>query len=185
MLELDREKAGLKGISRRPRLETLAGPGAGREVARLDAPASREPVPVRVEALRRGPGDLARRLSLRVDGARAAVSLGELARPSATPEPQPIVHKDLRPVVYVFGDLAGERESPVYALAALNEKIDALGSRRLAVERYAIAAPETTARPALKWDGEWQITYEVFRDLGIAFAVVLVLIAILVIGWFQ
>ena len=53
------------------------------------------------------------------------------------------------------------------------------------MERYAIAAPLTSDRPALKWDGEWQITYEVFRDLGIAFAVVLVLIAILVIGWFQ
>jgi multidrug efflux pump subunit AcrB len=89
-------------------------------------------------------------------------------------------------VVYVFGDLAGARESPVYALAALNEKIDRLalpGGAR--VERHAVAAPLTSDRPALKWDGEWQITYEVFRDLGIAFAVVLVLIAILVIGWFQ
>ena len=70
--------------------------------------------------------------------------------------------------------------------AALNEKIDALalpdGSR---VERHAVEAPLTSDRPALKWDGEWQITYEVFRDLGIAFAVVLILIAILVIGWFQ
>ena len=103
-----------------------------------------------------------------------------------TPEPQPILHKDLKPVVYVFGDLAGARESPVYALAALNEKIDAL---RLpggtTVERHAIEPPQTSDRPALKWDGEWQITYEVFRDLGIAFAIVLVLIAILVIGWFQ
>ena len=53
------------------------------------------------------------------------------------------------------------------------------------MERYAVDAPETSDRTALKWDGEWQITYEVFRDLGIAFAVVLVLIAILVIGWFQ
>ena len=104
----------------------------------------------------------------------------------ATPEPQPILHKDLKPVVYVFGDLAGARESPVYALAALNEKIDAL---RLpggtTVERHATEPPQTSDRPALKWDGEWQITYEVFRDLGIAFAIVLVLIAILVIGWFQ
>ena len=93
------------------------------------------------------------------------------------PEPQPIVHKDLKPVVYVFGDLAGVRESPVYALAELNRKIDALalpdGTR---VERHAVEAPLTSDRPALKWDGEWQITYEVFRDLGIAFAVVLVLI---------
>ena len=102
------------------------------------------------------------------------------------PEPQPIVHKDLKPVVYVFGDLAGARESPVYALSVLNRKIDALALPQGArVERHAIAAPLTNDRPALKWDGEWQLTYEIFRDLGIAFAVVLVLIAILVIGWFQ
>jgi len=89
-------------------------------------------------------------------------------------------------VAMVFGDLAGEQESPVYALAELNSKIDALkrpdGS---SVERHAVDAPMTNDRTALRWDGEWQITYEVFRDLGIAFAVVLVLIAILVIGWFE
>jgi multidrug efflux pump subunit AcrB len=129
---------------------------------------------------------LRQRLSLRVDGAGGALALSELTSVKSVPEPQPILHKDLRPLVYVFGDLAGERESPVYALAELNRKLDALrlpdGSR---VERHAIAAPESSGRPALKWDGEWQITYEVFRDMGLAFAAVMVLIAILVVGWFQ
>jgi multidrug efflux pump subunit AcrB len=186
-LTLDREKAGLAGITAATALEALAGPGAGRDVARLDVPASREPVPVRVRLSAADRATLARRLSLRVDSmAGPALALSALGRVEATPEPQPILHKDLKPVVYVFGDLAGARESPVYALAALNEKIDAL---RLpdgtAVERHATEPPQTSDRPALKWDGEWQITYEVFRDLGIAFAIVLVLIAILVIGWFQ
>jgi multidrug efflux pump subunit AcrB len=113
------------------------------------------------------------------------VALGQLARAERRPEPQPILHKDLKPVAYVFADLAGERESPVYALAALNAKLDALPGDGARIERYAVEAPATSDQPALKWDGEWQITYEVFRDLGIAFAVVLVLIAILVIGWFQ
>jgi multidrug efflux pump subunit AcrB len=186
-LRLDREKAGLKGIPAAAALETLAGPGAGHDVARLDVPAAREPVPVRVRLSAADRGRLERRLALRVDTpAGAAVSLSELARVERAPEPQPLLFKDLKPVVYVFGDLAGERESPVYALAALNEKIDALelkDGRRVA--RYAVQAPPTSDFPALKWDGEWQITYEVFRDLGIAFAVVLALIAILVIGWFQ
>jgi len=186
-LVLDREKAGLKGIPAAAAVETLAGPGAGRDVARLDVPQSREPVPVRVRLSAAERADLDRRLSLRVDSpAGAAVALSELARVERRPEPQPIVHKDLKPVVYVFGDLAGAREAPVYAITALNEKLDSLalpdGTR---VERYSIEAPSTSDRPAMKWDGEWQITYEVFRDLGIAFAVVLVLIAILVIGWFQ
>ena len=186
VLQVDREKAGLEGVTAAAAVETLASSGGGRDLARLDAPSSREPVPVRLRLSAADRADLERRLSLRVDGASGALALGQLARASRTPEPQPIVHKDLKPVVYVFGDLAGERESPVYALATLNQKLDALalpsGAR---VARYAVEAPETSDLPALKWDGEWQITYEVFRDLGIAFAVVLVLIAILVIGWFQ
>jgi multidrug efflux pump subunit AcrB len=138
---------------------------------------------VRLKAAERS---LDRRLALRVDGARAPVALSELARHEARPEPQPLLRKDLKPVVYVFGDLAGRRESPVYALAALNEKIDAAAAPGGGpIQRHAIAAPLTSDRPAIKWDGEWQITYEVFRDLGLAFAVVLVLIAILVTGWFQ
>jgi multidrug efflux pump subunit AcrB len=186
VLLLDREKAGLKGVSAAAAVETLAGPGAGRDVGRLDVPASREPVPVRLRLSAADRADLDRRLSLRVDAPGGAVALGRVARAESRAEPQPILHKDLKPVAYVFGDLAGERESPVYALAALNERIDAVPAGAAGpVERYAVEAPGTSDRPALKWDGEWQITYEVFRDLGIAFAVVLVLIAILVIGWFQ
>jgi multidrug efflux pump subunit AcrB len=185
-LTVDGEKAGLQGASVGLVAETMAGPGAGRDVSRLAEASPREPVPVRVRLSAADRASLARRLSLRVPTPGGAVALGAFVQAVSEPLPQPIVHKDLKPVVYVIGDLAGARESPVYAMSALNEKIDALtlpdGAR---VERHAIAAPLTSDRPALKWDGEWQITYEVFRDLGIAFAVVLVLIAILVIGWFQ
>jgi multidrug efflux pump subunit AcrB len=187
LVSLDREKAGLKGIPAMAAVETLAGPGAGRDVARIDAPTTREPVPVRVRLSAADRASRERRLSLRVDSPLGGqVAIGELAAVERVPEPQPLVRKDLKPVVYVMGDLAGERESPVYAILALNQKLDALtlpGGATL--ERYSVEAPETSDRQAMKWDGEWQITYEVFRDLGIAFAVVLVLIAVLVIGWFQ
>ena len=187
IVRLDREKAGLKGIPSAAAVETLAGPGAGRDVARLDVPRSREPVPVRVRLSAADRASRERRLSLRVDSPMGGqVSIGELARIEVVPEPQPLVRKDLKPVVYVMGDLAGERESPVYAILDLNRQIDALelpdGAR---IERYSTMPPETSDHVAMKWDGEWQITYEVFRDLGIAFAVVLALIAVLVIGWFQ
>jgi len=186
-LEVDREKAALHGVDVARAVETLAGAGAGRDVAMLDAPASREPVPVRVRLSAVDRARMDRRLSLRVDGGRADVALSALTREDVRPEPQPVLRKDLKPIVYVFGDLAGERESPVYALAALNEKLDAAAAPGGggAIERHATSAPLTSDRPAIKWDGEWQITYEVFRDLGIAFAVVLVLIGILVTGWFQ
>jgi multidrug efflux pump subunit AcrB len=187
LIDVDREKAALHGVDVARAVETLAASGAGREVGRLDTPRSREPVPVRLQLSAADRADVERRLSLRVEaGGDKAVALSELTHGDVGAEPQPIVHKDLKPVVYIFGDLAGRRESPVYALAALNAKIDALKRPNgAAVERHAIEAPLTSDRPALKWDGEWQITYEVFRDLGIAFAVVLVLIGILVTGWFQ
>jgi multidrug efflux pump subunit AcrB len=187
LVSVDREKAGLKGIAAAAVVETLAGPGAGRDVARIEAPSSREAVPVRVRLSAADRASRERRLAFRVDsGTGEQVSLGELTRVERVPEPQPLVRKDLKPVVYVMGDLAGEQESPVYAILSMGEK---LGALRLAdgtgIERYSTAPPETSDRVALKWDGEWQITYDLFRDLGIAFAVVLVLIAILVVGWFQ
>jgi multidrug efflux pump subunit AcrB len=187
LVTLDREKAGLKGIQAAAAVETLAGPGAGRDVARIDAPLSREPVPVRVRLSAADRASRERRLSLRVDSPHGdGLAIAELARVERVPEPQPLARKDLKPVVYVMGDLAGEKESPVYAILALERKLDALrlpdGAR---LERFSTVAPETQDRAAMKWDGEWQITYEVFRDLGIAFAVVLALIAVLVVGWFQ
>jgi multidrug efflux pump subunit AcrB len=187
LVSIDREKAGLKGIPAMAAVETLAGPGAGRDVARIDAPSSREPVPVRVRLSAADRASRERRLALRVDSPMGGqVSIGELARVERAPEPQPLVRKDLKPVVYVMGDLAGEKESPVYAILALNQKLDALKLPDGAgIERFSTEAPETSDRVAMKWDGEWQITYEVFRDLGIAFAVVLALIAVLVVGWFQ
>ncbi len=187
LVGLDREKAGLKGIPAAAAVETLAGPGAGRDVARVDAPHAREPVPVRVRLSAADRASRERRLSLRVDTpAGGQVSIGELARVETLREPQPLVRKDLKPAVYVMGDLAGEKESPVYAILELNRKLDALTlPGGVALERHSVAAPETSDRVAMKWDGEWQITYEVFRDLGLAFAVVLGLIAVLVVGWFQ
>jgi multidrug efflux pump subunit AcrB len=84
------------------------------------------------------------------------------------------------PVVYVTADVGGAEESPVYAILKLNKKISELGLEILSTHQ-----PFTTEKPVMKWDGEWHITYEVFRDLGAAFAVVLVLIYVLVVGWFR
>jgi multidrug efflux pump subunit AcrB len=90
------------------------------------------------------------------------------------------------PVVYVTGDVAGVKESPVYAILEMRKKISAISlPEGYEIEQYTARIPESDKHFAMKWDGEWHITYEVFRDLGIAFGVVLVLIFILVVGWFQ
>ncbi|HEU4584100.1 MAG TPA: efflux RND transporter permease subunit [Gemmatimonadaceae bacterium] len=95
------------------------------------------------------------------------------------------VRKDLRPAIYVTGDVAGEIESPVYAILEMNRKLDDIRVNGARIERYNAVQPDDLAETAIKWDGEWQVTIEVFRDLGIAFAIVLVLIYVLVVGWFQ
>jgi multidrug efflux pump subunit AcrB len=95
------------------------------------------------------------------------------------------VRKDLRPAIYVTGDVAGSIESPVYAILDVNRKLDDIRINGAEIERYNAVQPSTLTETAIKWDGEWQVTIEVFRDLGIAFAIVLVLIYVLVVGWFQ
>ncbi len=183
----DREKAALKGVPAMAVVEAIAAAGEGRDAALLQTESSREPVPVRLRLSAADRADLDTRLAVRVETpGGASVALSELVRVERRPEPQPILHKDLKPVVYVFGDLAGERESPLYALADLKTQVEALElPGGVKVMQHWTGAPDTSEKPALKWDGEWQVTWEVFRDLGIAFAVVLVLIAILVVGWFQ
>ena len=95
------------------------------------------------------------------------------------------IRKDLRPAIYVTGDVAREIESPVYAILEMNRQLDAIRVHGASVTRYNAVPPATVSETAIKWDGEWQVTIEVFRDLGLAFAIVLLLIYVLVVGWFQ
>jgi multidrug efflux pump subunit AcrB len=95
------------------------------------------------------------------------------------------VRKNLRPVIYVTGDVAGSIESPVYAILEMNRRLDDVRIDGVRIARYNAVQPPRLDETAIKWDGEWQVTIEVFRDLGLAFAGVLVLIYVLVVGWFQ
>ncbi len=102
-----------------------------------------------------------------------------------------IYHKNLERVTYVIGDVQGRFDSPVYGMLGLNAGLDRLPLPALNPKAQVhpdvlfMGQPETDDRWSIKWDGEWQITFEVFRDLGIAFAIVLILIFTLVVGWFK
>ncbi len=117
------------------------------------------------------------------DGRRGMVPASELVRTERGIAPKSIYHKNLLPVVYVTGDVYGREESPIYAILKMREKIASLVPGGL--PEYWAKEPLTPDRPAMKWDGEMHITVEVFRDLGLAFAGVLVLIYVLVVGWFK
>jgi multidrug efflux pump subunit AcrB len=184
-LEVDPDKAAAAGLSAADVAAVVRMAGAGAPVGLLHDPHAREDVEVVFRLPRDARGSLAAIRQVRLAG-RHAVSVGELTRvrPAST-EPS-VHHKNLLPVTYVTGDVAGVAESPVYAILQMNGPIGDL--RGPAGEPVAILnteQPFDSSSYAMKWDGEWHITYEVFRDLGIAFAAVLILIYIRVVGWFQ
>ncbi len=176
VFRVEHEKAALNGVSAEQIAQALGIAEGGLEDGVLHQPQEKEDVAIEVRlpvAQRSRLNDL---LALPIGG----VPLGELVHVEHTVGDRSIYHKNLMPVVYVTADVSGAEESPVYAILKLNKKISELG-----LEILWTHAPFTTETPAMKWDGEWHITYEVFRDLGGAFAVVLVLIYVLVVGWFR
>ncbi|HUP46928.1 MAG TPA: efflux RND transporter permease subunit [Thermoanaerobaculia bacterium] len=185
--EVDRPKAALSGISLEQIDTTLRLALDGIPVGLLHQPAEEEAVPIVVDVPRPLRSSVEQLQSIHLSGSFGQlVPLGEVVRIEETTAARSIYHKNLMPVVYVTGDVAGAEESPVYAILKLNRAIDALQlPEGYSLQRWVAQQPGSTERLAMKWDGEWHITYEVFRDLGIAFAAVLILIYILVVGWFQ
>ncbi|GLH68041.1 efflux RND transporter permease subunit [Geothrix edaphica] len=185
-LVLDREKAALHGVAPASVIQTLYTAGHGHTAGAFHVLRGSSQVPVVLQLASEKRQRLDQLLQLTVSGARGMVPIRELVTVQEGREEATIHHKNLMPVAYVFSDLAGSIESPVYALAALNREIDALkGTGGAKVVRLGLAHPENTENLVMKWDGEWHITLEVFRDLGMAFAAVLVLIFVLVVGWFE
>ncbi len=184
---INREKAALSGVSQSEIDATLRLALSGMNAGLLHDEREAEDVVVRVEVPRAQRSSIEALRSLPVSGTGGKlIPLGTLVTIDETIAPKSIYHKNLMPVVYVTADVAGREESPVYAIQKLNHAIDQLQlPEGYAMERLVSHLPSSTERFAMKWDGEWHITYEVFRDLGLAFAVVLALIYILVVGWFQ
>jgi len=184
-LDVDGEKAVAAGVSAADVAAVVRMGGAGSPAGLLHDPQSREAVPIVMRLPRERRGSLEGLQALRLSGAHP-VAVGELARATRVPEEQAVYHKNLLPVTYVTGDVAGEIESPVYAILAINRTLRAITfPEGYGLEIYNTKQPFDSTKYSMKWDGEWHITYEVFRDLGLAFAAVLVLIYILVVGWFQ
>ncbi len=191
---VDKEKAALDGISAQTIAQTTQIAVGGEPVGLLHVPRDQEDVDIVLQLPRHEKATPEQLLALRVrstaNPAAPLVPLGELVHVEHTYVDQSIYHKNLMPVTYVIGDVAGSIESPVYAILKMNKALRKLDTREfggigspLKILNYDM--PFTENQPVLKWDGEWHITIEVFRDLGMAFAAVLVLIYILMVGWFR
>ena len=193
---IDKEKAALNGISAETISQTLRIAVGGESIDLLHVPGDKEDINLVLQlprAMKATPEEL---LALRVRAGDA----NALPEPLATGSPPPLVplrelvtveqtitdksiyHKNLMPVTYVIGDVAGVVESPVYAIFQMNEKLRALHPT---MQIHNSDMPFTDNEPTMKWDGEWHITIEVFRDLGLAFGACLVLIYVLMVGWFR
>jgi len=184
---VDKEKAALNGIDAAQVAQTLRLALSGAVVGLAHQPQEKEDVDILLRLPRAQRASVSDLGAIRLVSATGAmVPLSELTRVERGTIETSIYHKNLKRVVYVTGDVAGREESPVYAIQKLSHELDSLRAPGgYSIERYATHLPFTTDRITMKWDGEWQITYEVFRDLGFAFAVVLVLIYVIVVAWFQ
>lgn len=194
VITVDKEKAAINGISEQQITSTIELAVSGFSFDIYHLPAEKEEINMVLELppSQRARIDTILNISLRPTGSPDSplVPLRELVKVSDQVVEQPIYRKNLKPVIYVTGDIAGEVESPVYAILEMNKKLAELDGRDFGgqedhVRLYNLNQPFTEAEPAMKWDGEWHITLEVFRDLGLAFCVVMILIYMLMVGWFK
>ncbi len=184
--EVDREKAALSGIAVADVARTLAIALGGEDAGLLHLPKEKEPVTINLRLPAGGRSSLSDLAAVTVPGSRGSVPLSQLVRPVNGIEAKTLYRKNLKDVVYVVGDVAGQIEAPVYAILKMQKEIAALPTpdgRK--IEILASRQPWSEQHMGMKWDGEWHITYEVFRDLGVAFGAVMVLIYILVVAWFK
>ncbi|MGQ0509008.1 MAG: efflux RND transporter permease subunit [Betaproteobacteria bacterium] len=187
-LKVDQAKSALAGVSRRSVAETMRIGLSGAEVTPVHDGQSKYEVPVRVEIPAERAGSLDAMLKLQVRGASGTlVPLSELVSATRNERDRPIFHKDLLPVTYVVADQAGRIDSPLYGMfAARGAVAGAADEEGGKLGEYFIRQPSDPYREyAIKWDGEWQITYETFRDMGLAYGVGLILIYLLVVAQFR
>ncbi len=186
VLVVDRERATRLGVDQSTIVNTLAVAVGGHDVTYVQDGASRYPKPVRLRAPIADQAAIERVLALSVKGGEGqTVALSEVVSVVLAPWDGAIHHKDLLPVVYVMGDEASALDSPLYGMFDVVGQVSDSDIDGRKLSQFFIRQPTDTAGYAIKWDGEWQITYETFRDMGIAYAAGLVLIYLLIVAQFR
>ncbi len=186
IVALDRVKAALIGVAQAQVVDALATGLAGQGATFIHSGRERDPIAVRLELASSDKRGLEQALALPVRAASGAlVPLSEVVMVSEAPWDSTIYHKDLLPVVFVTGDMAGRLDSPLYGMFSLVSQIGKTPPAGQALTQRFISPPDRLSDFTIKWDGEWTITYETFRDMGIAYAVGLVFIYLLVVAQFR
>ncbi len=184
---VDKVKASLAGISTEEMGKTLKLALEGYNVSLAHIPEEKNPVEIRLQLPRpsRSGVEELKQIYLR-NPSGETIPLSELVEVREETQQKAIYHKNLKSVTYVVSDVAGREESPVYGVINIGKRLNELHlPAGYFVEQYYARQPWSEEQPAIKWDGEWQITYETFRDMGLAFGAALVLIYLLIVGEFQ
>jgi multidrug efflux pump subunit AcrB len=186
-LHVDASRAAQLGIAPSQVVAAVGAAFGGLDASWLHDPQALQPVPIRIELAPGDKADPAALANLRLrSGNGALVPVSELVRIEHGTRDTSILHKDGQPVSYVMGDVAGGTDSPLYGLGAIWGRLAQTPVDGGAIiEQRLIHAPDVARGWTLKWDGEWQVTYETFRDMGLAYSVGLVLIYLLVVAQFR
>jgi multidrug efflux pump subunit AcrB len=185
VLAVDRQKAALLGVSQEQITRTLQMGLSGLDATYVYVGREQNPIPVRLELPVAEQARIQNLLALEVRAASGAlVPLAGLVRVRQNSWEQPIYHQDLLPVVYVTGDMAGRIDSPIYGMFGIVSRLRQASLDGMPIAQYFIRTPANPNGFAVKWGGEWQITYETFRDMGIAYSAGLMLIYLLIVGQF-
>ncbi|WP_394696942.1 efflux RND transporter permease subunit [Pseudoxanthomonas japonensis] len=186
LLVIDRVRAARLGVPQSAITDTIAAGLSGLDATHVIDGGSKYPRPIRLRLPVADQASLDGLLSLRVRGGDdQLVPLSELVQVRSTWWDGAIHHKDLLPVVYVMGDESGAVDSPLYGMFDLVGQVSDNAIDGQQVAQFFIRQPAETTAFGIKWDGEWQITYETFRDMGIAYAAGMVLIYLLVVAYFR
>jgi multidrug efflux pump subunit AcrB len=181
VLKVDREKAVLFGLSQAQIVVASRMALAGEDVGYLHDMAVKYAVPLRLEFTATKQRDLEALLKLRLRNQQGElIAIGDVVEVVQTQREQTIYHKDLLPVSFVTADMAGDLDSPLYGMFDIVSRL-----QNTDIEQFFIQAPILPVNDSIKWDGEWQVTYETFRDMGLAYAVGIILIYLLVVAQFR
>ena len=188
VLHVLQSKAALLGVAQSDIVEVVGMGLAGADVTPVHNTESKFEIPVRVTLPAEKQSSLDALLKLKVRSREGQlVPISEVVEIRDLPREKSIFHKDLLPVVYVYGDMAGKLDSPLYGMFDARSQLTGKALEQGgSLQEWFIRQPaDPYASYAIKWDGEWQVTYETFRDMGIAYAVGLVLIYLLVVAHFH
>ncbi len=186
-INIDKEKAMRMGVATEQIAATVSAAISGMQAGQVYKPGAYNQTAIDLQLSDVDKTSIEDVLNLSIVNIQGAtIPIRDLVSVKRQIKPKSIYRKNQKEVVYVLADMAGKLESPFYAISKVSDSLNTMKiPAGFTLKEEYTKQPELENNYSLKWDGEWQITYEVFRDLGIAFAVVILMIYMLIVGWFQ